>query len=121
MNREEPITENTLDNSVDGVPKDKRYLYLRVCRTRLLIYSRISFVTMDDVLFLNYSLEDLRPLELRSARVTTAPMQLCLRSHSVHCDLAHQPELSIPCRVLPGVLLGACAVQKQCELNFPRQ
>ena len=74
MNGEEAITENPLDNSVDGDPKDKRYLYLRVCRTRLLMYSSISFVAMDNILFLNYSLEDLRPLEVKSASVTTAPM-----------------------------------------------
>lgn len=74
MNGEEAITENTLDNSVDGVPKDKQYLYLRVCRTKLLMYSSVSFVAMDDILFLNYSLEDLRPLEVKSASVTTAPM-----------------------------------------------
>lgn len=74
MNREEPTTENTLDNSVDGVPKDKQNLYLRVSRTRLLMYSSVSFVTMDDVLFLNSSLEDLQPLEVRSSRVTTAPI-----------------------------------------------
>lgn len=59
---------------MDGDPKDKRHLYLRVSRTRLLMYSSVSFAAMDDVLFLNYSLEVLQPLEARSSRVTTAPI-----------------------------------------------